>query len=79
METNTRSRKELQIRNNYRSRTSGLKISVLIGKSIGDYGLKKKIRESDMSVEAITDAVHEYMYEKLNDPPETEEEKKSDT
>ena len=32
-----------------------------------------------MSVEAITDAVHEYMYEKLNDPQETEEEKKSDT
>ena len=29
-----------------------------------------------MSVEAITDAIHEYMYEKLNDSPETEEEKK---
>ena len=51
----------------------------LIGKSTGDYDLKKKIRKSDMSLEAITDAVHEYMYEKLNDSPETEEEKKSDT
>ena len=29
-----------------------------------------------MSVEAITDAVHEYKYEKLNDSPETVEEKK---
>ena len=29
-----------------------------------------------MSVEAITDAIHEYMYEKLNDSPETEGEKK---
>ena len=28
-----------------------------------------------MSVEAITDAIHEYMYEKLNDSPETEEKK----
>ena len=48
----------------------------LIGKSTGDYDLKKKIRKSDMSLEAITDAIHEYMYEKLNDSPETEEEKK---
>ena len=48
----------------------------LIGKSTGDYDLKKKIRKSDMSVEAITDAIHKYMYEKLNDSPETEEEKK---
>ena len=28
-----------------------------------------------MSVEAIPDAVQEYMYEKLNDSPETEEKK----
>ena len=48
----------------------------LIGKSTGDYELKKKIRKGDMSVEAITDAIHEYMYEKLNDSPETDEEKK---
>ena len=32
-----------------------------------------------MSVEAITDAIHEYMYEKLNDSSETEEEKISGT
>ena len=28
-----------------------------------------------MSIEAITEALHENMYEKLNDSPETEEEK----
>ena len=48
----------------------------LIGKSTGDYEFKKKIRKSDMSIEAITDAIHEYMYEKLKESPETEEEKK---
>ena len=48
----------------------------LIGKSTGDYELKKKIRKGDMTVEAITDAIHEYMYEKLNDSSETDEEKK---
>ena len=48
----------------------------LICKSTGDYDLKKKIRKNDMSVKATTDAIHEYMYEKLNDSPETEEEKK---
>ena len=48
----------------------------VIGKSTGDYDLKKKIRKSDMSIEAITEALHEYMYEKSNDSPETEEEKK---
>ena len=29
-----------------------------------------------MSVEATTNAIHEYMNEKLNDSPETDEEKK---
>ena len=52
------------------------KFHSLIGKSTGDYELQKKIRKSDMSIEAITDAIHEYMYEKLNESPETEEEKK---
>ena len=43
------------------------KLLSLIGKSTGDYNLKKKIRKNDMSVKAITDAIHEYMSEKLND------------
>ena len=47
-----------------------------IGKSTGDYELKEKIRKKDMSVETITEILHEYLYEKLNDSPETEEEKK---
>ena len=47
----------------------------VIGKSTGDYDLKKKIRKSDMLVEAITDAILEYTYDKLNDSPETEEKK----
>ena len=47
----------------------------LIRKSKGEYKLKKKIRKSDMSVETITDAIHEYMYQKLNKSPESEGEK----
>ena len=48
----------------------------VIGKSTGDYDLKKNIIKSDMSIEAITEALHEYKYQKLNDsPPETEEKK----
>ena len=52
------------------------KILSVIGKSTGDYDLKKKIRKIDMSVEAITDAIHEHMYEKMNDSPKTEEERR---
>ena len=48
-----------------------------IGKSTGDYDLRKKIRKTDMSVEEITEALDEYRYEKLNDSPETEDEKKN--
>ena len=29
-----------------------------------------------MSVEVITEAIHEYMYKKLNESPETDEDKK---
>ena len=29
-----------------------------------------------MTVESITEAIHEYMYEKLNESPETEGDKK---
>ena len=34
------------------------KFQSLIGMSTGDYELKKKIRKSNMSVEAITDAIN---------------------
>ena len=54
------------------------KFLFIIGKSTGDYDLKKNIRKNDMSAEAaFTEALHEHMYEKLNDSPETEEEKKN--
>ena len=39
----------------------------LIGRSTGDYELKKKIRKSNMTIETITDLLHEYMYDRLND------------
>ena len=42
---------------------------------MGDYELEKKVQQKDMSVEAITEAIPEYMYEKINDSPETEAEK----
>ena len=69
-----RSKKKLRIPDNNSSRASNF--LSLIRKSTRDYELKKKIRKSNMSVEAITDAIHEYMYEKLNESPETEDEKK---
>ena len=34
---------------------------------MGDYELKKKIRKSNMTIETITDLIHEYMYDRLND------------
>ena len=39
----------------------------LIGRSTGDYELKKKIRKSDMTIETRTDLIHEYMYDRLNE------------
>ena len=34
---------------------------------MGDYELKMKIRKSDMTIETITDLIHEYMYDRLNE------------
>ena len=42
----------------------------------GDDELKQKIRKSDMSEEAITDAINEYTNEKLNNSQKTDGEKK---
>ena len=39
----------------------------VIGRSTGDYELKKKIRKSDMTIETITALIHEHMYDRLND------------
>ena len=43
------------------------KILSLIGRSTGDYELKKKIRKSSMTIETTTDLIHEYMDDRLND------------
>ena len=37
----------------------------LIGRSTGDYELKNKIRKSDMTIETITELIHEYVYDRL--------------
>ena len=47
----------------------------LIGRSTGDYELKKKIRKSDMTIETITDLIHEYMYDRLNDSNNSNDER----
>ena len=39
----------------------------VIGKTTGDNDLKKKIKKGNMSVEAITNTIHENMYEKTNE------------
>ena len=43
------------------------KFLFFIGRSTGDYELKKKIGKSNMTIETITDLIHEYMYDRLND------------
>ena len=45
----------------------------LIGKSSGDYELKRKIKKSNMTIDAITEAIHEHMYEKLNETTDSNE------
>ena len=42
------------------------KLAELVGRTTGDYELKKKIRKSNMTIETITEKVHEYMYDRLN-------------
>ena len=39
----------------------------VIGRSTGDYELKKKLRKSDMTIETITTLIHEHMYDRLNE------------
>ena len=39
----------------------------VIGGTIGDYELEKKIRMGDMTIETITTLIHEHMYDRLND------------
>ena len=39
----------------------------VIGRSTGDYELKKKIRKKDMTIETITALIHEHKYDRLNE------------
>ena len=43
------------------------KFPSLSGRSTGDNEIKKKIRKSDMTIETITNLVHKYMYDRLNE------------
>ena len=43
------------------------KFQSFIGKPTGDYDLKKKVKKSHMSLDVITDAIHDYVHEKQND------------
>ena len=43
------------------------KFSSLIERSTGNYELKKKFRNSNMTIETITDIISEYMYDRVND------------
>ena len=45
----------------------------LIGNSSGDYELKKKIKKSNMSIDAITDAIYEQRYGTMNETTKTDE------
>ena len=43
------------------------KFSSLIGRSTGDYELKKKIRKNDMTIETIADLIHKCVYDRINE------------
>ena len=79
METNLRSGKNCDFEAITAAELLASKFLSLIGKSTGDYELKKKIRKNNMSVDTIPDILHKYKYEKLNDSPETEKRRKSAT
>ena len=43
------------------------KVLSVIGRSTGEYELKKKIRKSVMTIDTITTLLHEHMYDRLNE------------
>ena len=49
------------------------KILSLFGKSSGDYELDRKIKKNHMTVKAITQAIHEYMYEKFKESTDSDD------
>ena len=75
MENDFRRRKELPIRENNCSRAHSLKIAITKRKVYGGLRTEEKDPKKRLSVEAITDAAHDFINEKLNESPETEKEK----
>ena len=75
LETNLRSGKKCEFENVTAAELLASEFQSLIGKSAEDNELKKKIRKNDMSIKAITEAIHEYMYEKVKESPKAEEKK----
>ena len=49
------------------------KFASLIGNSTGNYALKQKIRKGNISMEATIDAIHEYLYEEMNNTTDSED------
>ena len=66
MDENPTGGKALRIRKCNTSRTDSIKVFVVIGRSTGDYELKKKNQKSDMIIETITALIHKHMYDQLN-------------
>ena len=48
----------------------------MIGKSTGDNELKKKIKKGEMTIDHVTELIHEHMYEKLNESSDSDQEEK---
>ena len=74
-ETNPRSREKLRIWKNNRGRTSGIKIFVSHQQINWQLQPFEKDQKECLSMEALTEALKEYMFEKLNNSPEREVEK----
>ena len=67
MDQNSPNRKKCEFDNVTPAELIASKFLSLIGRSTGDYELNKKIRKSNMTIETITDLIHEYLYDRLND------------
>ena len=62
LETHSRGWKELPIRKNNGSWNTCIKISIRNWENYGWQGTKEEKKKEDLSVEAITDTIHEFMY-----------------
>ena len=72
---NMKSRDKLQFQTITAAEFLASKFLSFIGKNTGHYELETKFRKKELSVEAITETIHGYMYGKLHCSTKTEEEK----